>query len=56
MSMGYDDDDPRREAFKEKLALGIWKLAPGQKPNVDASKRRAGAMPSRYGLKGMKST
>lgn len=53
MSMGYDEDDPRREDFEQKFKMGFWKLAPGQKPNVDASKRRQLAgMPNHHlGLK-----
>lgn len=52
--MGYDEDDPRGPATREALREGRWKLRPGQVPNVKESKRRAGAMPSHFGLKGIK--
>lgn len=52
MSMGYDEDDPRGAAMRESLRAGQWKLQPGQKANVYASKLRAGAMPSSF-IKGV---
>ncbi len=33
MSMGYDEDDPRRQQVLDNLALGLYKLKPGQQPN-----------------------
>lgn len=54
MSMGYDDDDPRRARMLRGLERGDFKLKAGERPNVHASKFRAGAMPSRFGCKGMK--
>lgn len=52
MSMGYDDDDPRREAMLSGLRSGYWKLQPGQAPNVDASKFRAGRDTRKFAAKG----
>lgn len=46
MSMGYDYDDPREEETRKLMAAGYWKLKPGEKPNVHASKFRAGALGS----------
>jgi len=40
--MGYDEDDPRREQTRENLALGLYKLKPGQKPNNSTRHLRGG--------------
>ena len=32
MSMGYDEDDPRREMIRENFALGIYCVKDGKKP------------------------
>jgi len=45
MSMGYDDDDPRREAVLWNLRNGIYRVPEGEKPNT----RRKAAMPDRLG-------
>lgn len=49
MSMGYDEDDPRRETVLEGLRSGQWKLQPGQRANVHDFKLGR-VMPSRFGL------
>lgn len=54
MSMGYDDDDPRREAFEAKLSTGVWRLVPGQRPNNSAAdKRRTASEAARRRLASM---
>lgn len=40
MSMGYDDDDPRRAEVKRRLRSGYYHA---DRPNVHASKFRSGA-------------
>lgn len=53
MSMGFDDDDPRREHYRECFAAKAYAVPAdqlGRGLNVEASKFRAGAMGSRFGL------
>lgn len=53
MSMGYDYDDPRDKEVRERLASGYYRAEPGKEAAIYRSKRQAGAMPGRFGLKGM---
>lgn len=46
MSMGYDYDDPRDQEVRRCLRAGVWRVPEGERANVDASKFRAGALPS----------
>jgi len=41
MSMGHDDDDPRREFYRQQFDERAYQLKPGQKPTVDRYKRPA---------------